>query len=280
MANRLVKGTMGEAAKATDMDDEVFDVELEVDQDRNAQANKAELAALKRKVAELTNTGAAYLELAQAVVRAMEIYGGAVEVKDVASQLNSEGYRVKLRSSLGAKNKDRYLTALRHDIIVAYVLCNGQELEAFIDISFRESFSISRPTDKYAALLDMVPEVFVGTKTQLVRLVALLAEEADNSFKAAELNVPPWRKTKTVLTKWFPVNMDERELSESAESDSFLAWSPDTVLPVGPALRIVGKELPKQGASVVQKVAEVQTPTVGAFKTVYGFSVGQTAAAC
>lgn len=201
------------------------------------------------------------------VTRALELLkkqGAVADVSAIASVLSAQEYRLKIRSSLGARDKDKYLTALRHDVIV--ISAPGFSDEIFVDISFRGSFVIPRPTQKYASFLQLLPETFVGNKTSLVKLVGLVAAEASTSFKAIGMELPPWRKVKTLLTKWFPVSMEERDLSDS-DSDSVSSWSPDTVLPAvrrSPLHFKVNKEIPIK-VPAPKPVFGFQVPAVAAF---------------
>ena len=64
-------------------------------------------------------------------------------------------------------------------------------------------FVISRPTPAYARLVDALPKTFVGTHQALVRLVDFMCERMNGSFRESGMSVPPWRKNKAILSKWF-----------------------------------------------------------------------------
>ena len=64
-------------------------------------------------------------------------------------------------------------------------------------------FVISRPTPAYARLVDALPSTFVGTHQTLVRLVDFMCEQMNGSFRESGMSVPPWRKNKAILSKWF-----------------------------------------------------------------------------
>ena len=64
-------------------------------------------------------------------------------------------------------------------------------------------FVISRPTRTYARLVDALPSTFVGTHQTLVRLVDFMCEQMNGSFRESGMSVPPWRKNKAILSKWF-----------------------------------------------------------------------------
>lgn len=66
---------------------------------------------------------------------------------------------------------------------------------------FREQFEISQPTARYSGLLSMVPAVFVGTSVELTPLVQLLCSEMTLAFEQHGLSLPPWRQSKSLLSK-------------------------------------------------------------------------------
>ena len=66
---------------------------------------------------------------------------------------------------------------------------------------FREQFEISHPTPRYSGLLAMLPSVMVGTAAQLTPLVQLLCAEMSLAFEQHGLSLPPWRQSKSILSK-------------------------------------------------------------------------------
>ena len=43
----------------------------------------------------------------------------------------------------------------------------------------------------------------MGTHQTLVRLVDFMCEQMNGSFRESGMSVPPWRKNKAILSKWF-----------------------------------------------------------------------------
>lgn len=66
---------------------------------------------------------------------------------------------------------------------------------------FREQFEISHPTPRYSGLLALVPQVMVASAAQLVPLVQLLCAEMSLAFEQHGLSLPPWRQSKSLLSK-------------------------------------------------------------------------------
>lgn len=59
----------------------------------------------------------------------------------------------------------------------------GLDESVLVDPKFKEQFEIAHPTARYAALLDEVPQCFVGTEERLVALVELLCSEMSAAFR-------------------------------------------------------------------------------------------------
>ncbi|KAG6544893.1 hypothetical protein Mapa_013583 [Marchantia paleacea] len=72
-----------------------------------------------------------------------------------------------------------------------------------VDISFKSQFEIARPTAQYAALLQIVPAIFVGKADRLQQIVNILCDAAKRSLKKKDMPVPPWRKAEYIRAKWF-----------------------------------------------------------------------------
>ncbi|XP_030547796.1 uncharacterized protein LOC115753362 [Rhodamnia argentea] len=77
-----------------------------------------------------------------------------------------------------------------------------QQSRYFVDLDFAGEFEIARPTSRYARLLRLLPEVFVGTGDELKRIAKVMCDEAKRSLKSRELSVPPWRKSRYMTNKW------------------------------------------------------------------------------
>lgn len=72
-----------------------------------------------------------------------------------------------------------------------------------VDVNFREEFEIARPTDRYNALLQELPLVYVGKKERLQSIVNLMCDAVKESLKKRGMPLPPWRKPDYMQAKWF-----------------------------------------------------------------------------
>lgn len=155
--------------------------------------------------------------------------GSSLSVRAVATTLAAMGYHVIVRRAV-RKGRATYFEALRHETIVVKSPSNigGPDSELLVEVDFRDSLTIGRASQRYLLLLSVLPEVFVGSKDSLVALVSLAADEAANSFKTANMSIPPWRRAQTLATKWAPELCEDFVVSDS-DSDDWTV-SPVTVL--------------------------------------------------
>ena len=66
----------------------------------------------------------------------------------------------------------------------------------------REQFEIPRPSAAYAAALNALPSIFVGSAHRLAALVAWMAARLRADLVAADMHVPPWRSARAMLAMW------------------------------------------------------------------------------
>lgn len=71
-----------------------------------------------------------------------------------------------------------------------------------IDIDFRSEFEIARSTGMYKAILQLLPNIFVGKTDRLGQIVSIVSEAARQSLKKKGMHFPPWRKAEYMRAKW------------------------------------------------------------------------------
>jgi hypothetical protein len=71
-----------------------------------------------------------------------------------------------------------------------------------VEAQFREHFQLAHATPAFAQLLAAAPAELVATRARLAQLVQLLSGAVAEAFAAQGLPLPPWRKPKSVLSKW------------------------------------------------------------------------------
>lgn len=124
----------------------------------------------------------------------------------LAGALSELGYKASLRTSVGGKNEQLFLE-LHHKFVVLKIegsLPEEDDAEIVVEPSFREQFLILNPTARYCQILGLVPEVYVGTVKRLEDLVQLLCKEMARAFTSKGRTLPPWRRSKSVISRWKP----------------------------------------------------------------------------
>ncbi|KAL6549940.1 hypothetical protein OROMI_020428 [Orobanche minor] len=72
-----------------------------------------------------------------------------------------------------------------------------------IEVCLAGEFAIARPTDSYAALLQVFPPIFVGKPDELRQVVKVMCGAIRKSMKSVGILVPPWRCLTYMQSKWF-----------------------------------------------------------------------------
>lgn len=143
---------------------------------------------------------------------------GDLDVVILATKLSSVGYRVHLRSALGGGPGVDCFHNLRNEFLV--VAGEGDEDGTFfiIEARFRDHFAIPHPTDRYAGLLELVPAEVALPPAALSPLVDMLCSEMSLAFEERGLSLPPWRQSKSLLSKWLPSKARDVDVSSPGAS--------------------------------------------------------------
>ncbi|PRW18304.1 Translation initiation factor IF-3 [Chlorella sorokiniana] len=88
--------------------------------------------------------------------------------------------------------------------------------EMLVDCHFACQFVVANPTPRFAALLSLLPQTFVGSAEQLEHVVEWVCREMEHSFKQRGQPLPPWRETGAMLTKWRPQRTPLRDAAVGA----------------------------------------------------------------
>ncbi|KAG7959515.1 hypothetical protein I3843_10G074500 [Carya illinoinensis] len=84
-----------------------------------------------------------------------------------------------------------------------YIDINVSGNRYIVEVLLAREFKIARPTDRYAALLDVLPPIFVGKEEELRQVVTLMCRAMKESLKSMDMHVPPWRRNGYMQSKWF-----------------------------------------------------------------------------
>ena len=150
---------------------------------------------------------------------------GELDIVVLASKLNAVGYRVYLRSALGGGHGADCFHRLRNEFLVVAGSSDTDYADFVVESQFRHHFAIPHATECYAALFQAIPDEIVAPASALAPLVQLLCSELSLAFAQMGLSLPPWRHSKSLLSKWLPSKA--RDLEMGSPGGSPRAASPE-----------------------------------------------------
>ncbi|EPS71668.1 hypothetical protein M569_03091 [Genlisea aurea] len=116
--------------------------------------------------------------------------------RSVADGLQSLGYDASVCRSKWEKTPS--VPAGEYEYID--VIIEGERV--IVDVDFRSEFEIARSTSSYKAILQILPQVFVGKSDRLLQIVSVATEAARQSLKKKGMHMAPWRRPEYVKSKW------------------------------------------------------------------------------
>ncbi|KAL3812545.1 hypothetical protein ACJIZ3_013813 [Penstemon smallii] len=116
--------------------------------------------------------------------------------KTVTDGLIALGYNASVCKSKWEKSSS--LPAGEYEYID--VIIEGERI--LVDVDFRSEFQIARSTSSYKAILQSLPQIFVGKSDRLLQLVSIASEAARVSLKKKGMHIAPWRKSEYMKSKW------------------------------------------------------------------------------
>lgn len=96
----------------------------------------------------------------------------------------------------------------------------------FVDIDFRTQFELARPTEEYNALLQKIPNLFVGKAEKLCGIVKIMCNAARKSLREKGMYIPPWRKYRYMQAKWLGSNYNRTTNPCSSATEGALLQFP------------------------------------------------------
>ncbi|KAF8072496.1 hypothetical protein HT031_000155 [Scenedesmus sp. PABB004] len=192
----------------------LFDLEMEdAGQAATLDAEScAAVLAVRALVARALGAAARVVADVEAAAAALAAAGAPLDAAGLAARLAAAGWRPSVRESLGGGEGGACLRNLRHACVVLAPRGGGSPggspggggEAVIVDPTFRDQFAIAHPSPRYAAVLDALPPVWVGSAPRLAALVELVCGEMVLAFRAAGAVLPPWRQTASMLSKWQP----------------------------------------------------------------------------
>ena len=149
---------------------------------------------------------------------------GKLPIDELASDLTAMGYECAIQcveshrmsdtqANYGSANPEaKCLELLRHEFILCAGMNDGSvEHSCVVDPNFRDQFSLGQHNAGYEKLLQAVPEEFVGSPIRLQALVTVICAEMVKVYRELGVSLPPWRRPRSVLGKWFDIEADGAE---------------------------------------------------------------------
>mmetsp|Transcript_812 Transcript_812/g.2913 ORF Transcript_812/g.2913 Transcript_812/m.2913 type:complete len:321 (+) Transcript_812:160-1122(+) len=135
----------------------------------------------------------------------------------LASQLVERGFSATtVATSPSPEECGLYRNPLPHNFLVVHLgpeaaaaaVAVGEKAQksrpfVVVDIHFRSQFIVARPSAKFCRCMDLLPEVFLGRLPLLAEAVSEMGEHIAESFAKAGMPLPPWRRTRALLSCWF-----------------------------------------------------------------------------
>jgi uncharacterized protein (TIGR01615 family) len=215
----LAKSTYSDAAYSLH-----FDLEVDVsafEAERSRRKLHEQLDLVKEYVDHcLQPTSAFHLRLMEDVKQmkmAIEHEEGEIDVVILATRLSTVGYRVHLRNAIGGGNGSNCFRNLRNEFLIVEAEDVFGE-DYVVEARFKDHFTISHPTARYAGVMNVVPEEIVGPASAIKPLVQLLCYEMSLAFDTQGLSLPPSRHPKSLLSKWLPAKLQDVDMSTPGET--------------------------------------------------------------
>ena len=88
-----------------------------------------------------------------------------------------------------------------------------------VEADLRSHFVIANATPRYQRLLDELPSEFVGTFSRLLEIIDFMAVKLNSSFAARKMDTPPWRRAKSIASKW-SMPIEEQLINNNGSSSA------------------------------------------------------------
>ncbi|KAG2561825.1 hypothetical protein PVAP13_8KG231400 [Panicum virgatum] len=145
-------------------------------------------------------------------LRLVAVVGSVVEGLDEVRESRS-AFRRAVMSRLRERGHDAGLCKARWDkssgmVAGSYeyidvIVSEEKETRFIVDMGFAAEFEVARPTAEFEAVSAVLPEFLVAPAEDVRRLIKVAASAARRSLKSQGLSVPPWRKRRFMVAKWF-----------------------------------------------------------------------------
>jgi len=137
---------------------------------------------------------------------------GQLQLEEVMEALLDRDFAVTL---VGTRNHVKQTSnfcccIVRHSFLLCFGKTENDDGEAsymtstpvILDPHFRDQFDVQHPSVTYSAVMESVPDVYIGSYKRLEGLVRVLCCQMQKSFQAAQCALPPWRSVNSMLSRW------------------------------------------------------------------------------
>ncbi|CAL4981248.1 unnamed protein product [Urochloa decumbens] len=121
----------------------------------------------------------------------------------VMSRLRERGHDAGLCKARWGRSGSIPTGSYEYIDVVVVVSATTTTARFIVDVAFAAEFEVARPTAEFEAVRAALPEVLVAPAEDARRLVKAAAVAARGSLKSRGLSVPPWRKRRFMMAKWF-----------------------------------------------------------------------------
>jgi len=128
-----------------------------------------------------------------------------VDTVELSAYLRSIGYHSRVVWTHEQDSRSKQPWSMVKHVFVLVRDCSDESgvLEAVVDPSFREQFEIPRASGRYEEVMRVIPKTFVGPMSHMMCGAMAVCREMERSFSEYGMVVPPWRKGRNVLNRWY-----------------------------------------------------------------------------
>ena len=119
--------------------------------------------------------------------------------RSLAERLHSRGLNVHLEQSTNSHGSS---SELSHCFLSVLPPGGLDEERVLVEPAFKAHFRLGRATAPYEQLLAELPEHLSATEDRFRSLVEFLCKRLASSFAETGMEIPPWRRTHAMLSKW------------------------------------------------------------------------------
>jgi len=124
------------------------------------------------------------------------------DVDLLAQEFKAMGYSVWVRTAVGGGVE--WFRHLQHRFLLVEGDADYPDQLYVVDPNFRDQFVLARSTRQFDRVIDALPKVFVGRGKKLVPAVQLACSEISVAFADLDMELPPWRRKSSMISKWMP----------------------------------------------------------------------------